>query len=148
MPFFRDAYNYAKKNNIIFGIIFTDLIAFIAYLFSNGVSFIVLGDIHMLFGSILGVYFSLKYRKQNQSPLLYGILVGLVGTFFSALTLTLFQWTYILNINFSIFYIYIIPAIIIGPLVGAIFGLIFRIKEKDIDKSSIDEEFFKDLEED
>jgi len=146
MPFFRNTYNYAKEHNIIFGIIFSDLTAFIAYFLSYGVSFVVLGDIHMLFGAILGVYFSLKYKKSKRSPLIIGIFVGIAGTFFTTLTLTIFQWAYSLKINSYWFFTYLIPAVVIGPIVGAILGLIFKIKQKNNDDSSLDDEFLRSLE--
>jgi len=146
MPFFKDFYEYAKRSSIIFGIFFNDIITFISYIISLGAYFITPGDIQMLFGVILGVIFSLKYRKPHQSPLLYGIFVGIMGTFLSAFTLSLFQMAYIMKLDLVIFIVYLFPAIIIGPLIGAIIGLIYKIKQKRTNNSSIDEDFYNSLE--
>jgi len=152
MPFFKKAYLYAKEHHIIFGIIFTDLIAFIAYIVSYGFSITIFdGDIHMTVGAILGVYFAMRYLEKEKSPLTYGIIVGSLGTLFTAITLTLFQWTFNLffigTIDFQLLIFYLIPGFLIGPIIGLIIGIIFRYKDKK-KKSLAADDFYEDLKED
>ena len=151
MPFFKKAFLFAKEHNIIFGIIFTDLIAFIAYIMSYGFSITIFdGDIHMIVGVTIGVYFTMRYLEKDRSPLTYGIIIGFFGTLLTAITLTLFQWTYnwffIGTIDFQLLILYLIPGFLIGPIIGLIIGLIFRYKGKK-EKSLANDDFYENLKE-
>jgi hypothetical protein len=146
MPFIADFYKYAKENSIIFGIIFSNVITFMTYIISFGISVVFFGDIHIFIGTAIGLYFALKYKNPEQSPLLYGILGGVVSSILSAFTLTLFQWAYIFMIIIEVFFIYLIPAIIIGPILGIIFGIYFWRKEAGKDEET-DSEFWESLKE-
>jgi hypothetical protein len=126
-------YNKAKQWNILAGIIISDLIALIAFvIFPSGI--ILLGDLQMGIGVIIGTRFALKNLKQNQTPLKYGIIASLGGALLSATSLSVFEWTISLisviirNLLFSIIFSFVLEALIIGFFIGMIEGLYFRSK--------------------
>ncbi|MFX1315936.1 MAG: hypothetical protein ACFE9T_08740 [Promethearchaeota archaeon] len=111
-------------------------------------------DLQILIGSIVGVRFALKNRKEEQPPLKYGIIVGLGGGVLSAVLIGFFEWI-ILSINFEFNYfaliyitgIYLIAGIVIGLIMGALISMILSSKElrRLEEEEHIDEDFFKDL---
>jgi predicted membrane protein len=143
MPFIAEFFDYIKKHNIIFGIFITDVIVFISYLVSFGARFYFMGDIQFLVGNLIGVYFALRFRKPHQSPLKYGLLVGIIGSLISIITLTLFQWSYALKISIEILIAFLIPGIIIGTLMGFIIGYIFKLRSKKKEPLASDDFFDK-----
>ncbi|MFX1571540.1 MAG: hypothetical protein ACFFB0_02245 [Promethearchaeota archaeon] len=151
IPFIANLYQYAKENNLLAGMIITDLIAFIAFLiFPAGIFFS--GDLQMIIGSLLGVYFSLSHKKQGQSEIVTGLTVGITGTIFTAISLSFFEWMiYAQNSPISLFFviiIFFIEAIVIGLAVGILLGFLFARKKRGIivDKET-DEKFFESLKE-
>lgn len=146
-------YDKAKEKNIFSGIIIVDLIAFISYtIFPFGLFFY--GDIHMILGVLLGVYFGLSNKKKHQLELKLGVVIGFMGSFLAAISMTMFEWVSFtvsqgLSIIAFLFYfsVFIIEAILIGLIVGILLGLYFRRKNRRIIlESEIDEDFYKSLE--
>ncbi len=126
-------YNKAKQENILAGIIISDLIAFISYvIFPAGIIFY--GDFQMIIGVIIGTRFALKNLKTFQSPLKYGILAALGGTILSAISMSIYDWTIFslgTGIENSLLYIilfYLLEALIIGLFIGLVQGLYYRSK--------------------
>lgn len=154
MSVISNLYGKAKEKNILAGIIIGDLIAFIAYLiFPSG--FVFFGDIHMIIGVSMGVHFGLSYKKETQSYIKLGLLIGLLGALFAGISMAFFEWTlYIFRIAFSLtsllFFIglFIIEAFIIGLPIGGMFGLYFNAKRSSIpQRSKREEDFYRSLEE-
>jgi hypothetical protein len=154
MPSISEIYEKAKEKNLLSGIIIADLIAFISYLlFPSGILFF--GDLHMIIGVSIGVYFGLKNKKKEDSEMKTGLIIGVFGAFLTAISMSLFEW--ILYITFSgfsvtalLFYLiwFVLEALIIGLVISLIFALYFRIKRKKIIiGSKVDENFYKSLEE-
>lgn len=123
--------------------IIIDLIAFISYLIiPSGVVYF--GDIQMILGCIVGVRFTLKNIKPNQSFFIYGIIVGLGGSLMTGISLTMFDWVYYSeSSSFSLFMLlivfefYFIEAIVIGLTVGSIVGAYYHHKSKIRIESSL-----------
>lgn len=145
-----------KSNNILSGIIISDLISFISYLIiPSGLLF--LGDFHILIGVLWGTYFAVKYLKTKRNYIKNGIKLGLISSYISALSIFFFEIPFILSIyTFSITLIIIvlsffsIEAIIIGIIVGLIIGYYFYTKEgggKDHQQNTAESEFYNSLKE-
>jgi len=133
-------------------LIIIDLIAFISYIiFPSGIVYF--GDIQMILGCIVGIRFTLKNIKPNQSFFIQGIIVGLGGSILTGISLTIFDWVVFLeNLRFSLimllitFELYFIEAIIIGLALGSLVGGYFNYKSNiHIESSSKDEEFLDSL---
>ena len=128
--------------------IIIDLIAFISYLiFPSGVVYF--GDIQMILGCIVGVRFTLKNIKPNQSFFIHGIMVGLGGSIMTGISFTMFDWVYfsvsLLNV-IIIFEFYFIEAIIIGLVLGCFVGAYYNYKNNIRGElSSKDEDILKSL---
>ncbi len=155
MPSISDIYKKAKEKNILAGILIIDLISFISYiLFPSGILFF--GDLHLIIGISFGVYFGLSNKKKGDSEMKTGLLVGFLGAFLAAISMSLFEWIlFITSYGFLItallfFFLpyFIIEASIIGLLLSLVFALYFRNKRKKvIIGSKMDEKLYKSLEE-
>ena len=154
MPTISNLYDKAKERNILSGIIISDLIAFFAYLiYPSG--FVFFGDFHMVIGTGIGVYFGLSNKKEMQSYVKTGLIIGLLGALFSGISIAFFEWTiYIIRISFSLttlflfIGVFILEALIIGIPIGSIFGLYFKSKGKSAPRTNQrEEEFYRSLEE-
>jgi hypothetical protein len=149
-----EIYNKAKEKNILSGIIIADLITFISYLiFPSGIIFF--GDLHMIIGVSIGIYFGLSNKKKKDSEMKTSLFIGFFGALFAGISMSFFEWIlYITSYRFSIiallFFIIVftIEALIIGLPISLVFGLYFKKKRKRmVSVSKVDEEFYKSLEE-
>ena len=138
IPFIQDLYEKSKEHNVFSGIIIFDLIAFIAYLI-NPISFFFLGDLHVLFGAIVGVILALKARKVGDNPIHIGLIVGFFGAFLSAISIIIFHFFvfvlpkpgFDLYLTLSLFFEIFIVATIIGIMIGGMMGLYISHKERE-----------------
>lgn len=153
MPWVNKLYETAKKRNFLAGIIIFILISFVSYLLSAGVSILFYGDIQFIVGALFGIYFSLKYQKSKYSPILYGLIVGVLGGIFAALSIVFFEWMYYSISNgfqlgslIFLFSNFSIIGLIIGAIIGLIFGYFFVRKRTKSKLTSKDEKLFEDLE--
>lgn len=111
--------------------------AFIAYLI-NPIPFFFLGDLHVLFGAIVGVILALKARKIDENPLHTGLLVGFFGAFLSVISIMIYLFFvfvlpnhgFDLNLTLSLFFEIFIVATIIGIMVGGLMGLYISYKDR------------------
>lgn len=116
-------------------------------MFLNFWGILLFRDVDFLLGSIIGVIFALKNRKPEQSPLIIGIMVGIVGGSLSAIPPTL----YICILSqrsivwcFLCFEVLIITGLVVGSIVGLLFGYIYKKKDNKT-KYSMEDEFYKDF---
>jgi hypothetical protein len=134
-----EIYEEVKKKNLISGIIIAGLISFFFYLFLP-YRVVFSGDIQMIIGLIIGVYFALKnkrnYLKLN-SEIKTGLLVGILGGLLSAISIGLYQWIVIISIYgfliISLLYsltVLIIEGLVLGLAVGYLIGFYFDRKSK------------------
>ncbi|MFW9941588.1 MAG: hypothetical protein ACFFFT_11150 [Candidatus Thorarchaeota archaeon] len=154
ISFIANLYETAKEKNILTGLIIIDLIAFISYIiYPAGFLPILQGDIQMVIGCIVGVRFALKNIKSNQYYIKHGIIVGLGGTMLSAISMTIFDWIILSGIEeispppfIVLFSLFLIEALIIGLLIGVIFGSYYSYKNRTPPEiSSKEEEFYESL---
>ncbi len=143
---------------IIFGFyLITSIISF-------GVGFFILpglflfADIQFAIGTVIGVFYFLKRRRQNQSILLYSILVGIIGGIIAAFLIAGYQAIILIVsaslgflVNVSDFIGYILYGLISGVFIGFLIGVIIavyymyrEVKDESPQKKEEDE-FFKDL---
>ena len=119
--------------------------------FSTG--FFVIGDYQFLLGALIGVYFTLKNLKIEQSILKFGAITGICGGFLSSLFIAIYEWVLISSIigaNIPTLLLYIgficLTGIPLGLLVGAFIGAYYMYNEmKEEKKEHFDDDFFKDL---
>jgi len=132
---------------IIYSILIFILITFISIMILNFWGLLLFRDIDFLLGSIISVIFALKKRKPDQSPLKIGIMVGIIGGFFSTIAPTIFICAvYQLSINWYFIYLAILSltGLVIGSIVGLLIG--YYYKKKDVKaKYSMDDEFYQGL---
>ncbi len=140
IPFIANLYSKAKGNNVISGIIIFDIIAFPSYVV-NPISFYYAGDIDLIFGGIVALLFALKNRKEHQTALKIGFIVGVFGAILSAVSISVFEWIFfIVVIGFSFAYFlsllvtFLLIAIPIGLVLGLIIGYIYKRKNRKSSK--------------
>lgn len=139
----------ARDRNILSGLLLIDVIAFISYLiFPAGIFY--RGDVQMTIGCIIGTRFALKNIKPNQSYLITGLVVGLCGSILTGVSLSLFDLMLFLPSLFIvliIFELYLLEAIIVGIVIGGIFGGYYSYsKKKKSKESEREQKFYKSLE--
>ena len=125
---------YVKKNNMLFGILIIALVTSIFFIIIP-TGFFFTGDIHLLIGTLVGEYFTFKTRKETQSFIKLGVIVGAAGAFLALILDALFFWiAYLIPGGYEYllyFFLYLavssgIIYIMIGIIVGLLFGISFR----------------------
>jgi len=124
---------FFQKYNVFIGIIVCVLLASIS-LTILPFGFLFLGDIYIGLGCFFGLYITFKYKKESQSHIKTGLIVGLTGSVlslvFSSILLTL---VYGADIVLSFAFIFVNSGIIyisIGLILGYAFGYYNKKKEQ------------------
>jgi len=82
---------FVQRYNMMIGILFCALLTSIVFLiFPMG--FFFMADIYLVIGGGIGLYFTLKNRKESQSHIKTGIIVGLIGSVLSLFLIVFFDW--------------------------------------------------------
>lgn len=130
---------FAQRNNMMIGILicaFTTSVLFI--LIPSGIFF--MADIFLVVGCCIGLYLTFNNRKESQSHIKTGIIVGIIGSVLSLLLISLFDWiiysvrygfdfllfleyTLSLILYFGIFYV------AVGAILGYLFGSYYKKRE-------------------
>jgi len=99
-----------------------------------------MADIYLVIGGGIGLYLTFKNIKESQSHIKTGIIVGLTGSVLSLFLIGFFDWIYysvyygfdlILFLNY-ILYIFVVNGImyvLVGIILGYIFGYLYSNKE-------------------
>lgn len=130
---------FFQKYNITIGVLLSGLITSIFFMVVP-TGFFFLGDILLVIGSCIGLYFTFKKRKENQLHIKTGVIVGLVGSVLSLVLIGLFTWIlysveygfnfiFLLDLLVFLFLSYGIMYVIVGIILGYIFGYTFRNKD-------------------
>jgi len=130
---------FAKRYNMVIGVLLSGLITSIFFLILP-IGFFFLGDILLVIGSCIGLYFTFKKRKDSQLHIKTGVIVGLVGSVLSLMLIGLFNWIwssigyefdfiFLLNILVYLFVNNGIIYVVVGIILGYIFGNTFRKKD-------------------
>ena len=141
---------FVQKNNMLVGIlicalftsiIFEILYYFLGFLFNlSFLGIVFLADIYLIIGNCVGLYVTFKNRKETQSHIKTGLIVGLVGSFLSLFLIGLIDWiifTFIVGFNLFLFleyflyllYFYGIFYILVGLILGYLFGNRYKKRE-------------------
>ncbi|MFW9952764.1 MAG: hypothetical protein ACFFKA_21800 [Candidatus Thorarchaeota archaeon] len=135
-----------QRHNMMIGILVCALLTSILFIIMLPFGFLYVEYILLIVGNFFGLYLTFKYRKELQSPIKTGIIVGLTGSVLALFLMSLFYWILIsvaYGFDFILFLIYIliffgyygIIYVLIGIIVGYLFGNYYRKKE-DIDRES------------
>jgi len=128
---------FFQKYNVLIGIFicafFPSIFLTIGFYFYIG--FIFLGDLYVILGNFFGLFITFKYRKESQSHIKTGLIVGLIGSVLSLiLSSILLALVYGADIVFSFLFIITYAGIywiFIGLIMGYVFGYYNRKKEQE-----------------
>ena len=131
---------FAQRYNMVIGVLLSVLITNIMFLIlPTGIFF--MGDTLLVIGDCIGLYFTFRYRKESESHIKTGIIVGLAGSVLSLLLISCFDWifyiipligfdfilflqyTLMLFVYFGIFYV------LVGITLGYLFGNYYKKRE-------------------
>lgn len=130
---------FAQRYNMIIGVLLSGLITSIFFMVLP-TGFFFLGDILLVIGSCIGLYFTFKKRKDTQLHIKTGVTVGLVGSVLSLILIGLFNWI-LYSIDYGFDFIFLLDLlvylfvsngimyVIVGIILGYIFGNSFRKKD-------------------
>ena len=146
----------ARENNIQSGIILFSIITFVIYLLTSWIysGYLTFADLQFTIGAIIGVRFALINRNEKQSPLKYGIIVGVSGGALASVFISFYEWiiySIVREFNIVVLFVYLgyvlIAGLVIGLIIGALTSVIISSKElkRLEDEENVDEDFFKDL---
>ncbi len=131
---------FAQRYNMLIGVLLSVLITNVLFLILP-TGFFFIGDIILVIGSCIGLFFTFKYRNEYQSHIKTGVIVGLVSSILSLLligfvdwiiyfipvygadVLLLLQYLLFLLMNYGIMYA------IVGVILGYLFGNHYKKKE-------------------
>ena len=82
---------FAQRYNMIIGVLICALLTSILFLIMPFFGLFIVADVFLVVGCCIGLYFTFKNRKELQSHIEMGIVVGFVGSFFSLLLITFFN---------------------------------------------------------
>jgi len=123
---------FAQRYNMAIGVLLSILITNVLFLILPR-GFFFRGDIILVIGSCIGLFFTFKYRKESQLHIKTGVIVGITSSILSLLLISFVEWIfytiyiYRIDIFFLLFYIldYILNLSIMYVIVGAILGYLF-----------------------
>jgi hypothetical protein len=123
---------FFQKYNVFIGIIVCVLLTSIS-LTILPFRLLFLGDIYIVLGCFFGLYITFKYKKESQSHIKTGLIVGLIGSVLSLiLSSILLALVYGADIVISFVFIFWESGIIfvfIGLILGYVFGYYYRKKD-------------------
>lgn len=137
---------FAQRYNMTIGVLICALLTNVLFLILP-IGIVVIADIFLVIGSCTGLYFTFKYRKESQSHIKTGIIVGLTGSVLSLLLISCFDWIFylipvygfdfilFLEYTLILFVYYGIIFAIVGIILGYIFGSVYR-KRESVDKET------------
>ena len=135
----EDYSGFLQKYNMLIGVLLSGLITSIFFMILPA-GFFFLGDILLVIGSCIGLYFTFKKRKESQLHIKTGVIVGLVGSVLSLFLIGLFNWIWY-SIGYGFEFIYLLDLllylfvsngiiyVIVGVILGYLFGHTFRNKD-------------------
>jgi hypothetical protein len=144
--------------NVLSGIILFPIGTLISYIVTLRGYFYFPGDIQFVIGAFVGTIFSLSFKREEQSPIKIGIVVGLIGGALSVLVLAFFNWIYsiiLFEFNVVVFLYAVsrmgIQGLVIGVLIGLLMGVwywrrdLVKKTEKKSGEKLVDDDFFEKL---
>ena len=131
---------FAQRYNMAIGVLLSVLITNILFLILP-TGFFFMGDIILVIGGCIGLFFTFKYRNEYQSHIKTGVIVGLTSSILSLLVIGFFDWIFflipvygadvLLLLQYLLFLLvnYTIMYVIVGVIIGYLFGNHYKKKE-------------------
>jgi len=131
---------FAQRYNMAIGVLLSVLITNILFLILPR-GFFFPGDIVLVIGSCIGLFFTFKYRKESQLHIKTGVIVGITSSILSLLLIGFVEWIFysISVYRFDILFLLIhllnlmmnlsIMYVIVGAILGYLFGNHYKKKE-------------------
>jgi len=124
--------DFAQRYNILLGIIICGILAAI-YSLVLQIGVVALGDIFLVVCCCVGLFVTFENRKESQSHLKTGIIVGLAGSILSLVLIALgFSLVYMIDFISMLIIVFLNNGIIfifVGLIVGYLFGNYYRKRE-------------------
>ncbi|MHA1105494.1 MAG: hypothetical protein ACTSPN_07195 [Promethearchaeota archaeon] len=132
---FESYSGFAQRYNMLIGIIICALFTSILFLILP-YGYIFLADIYLVIGCCIGLYFTFKNKKESQSYIKTGIIVGLIGSVLSLISIGIL-YSLVYGPDFILFlqlilFLFLnngIMYVVVGIILGYIFGYLYRNKE-------------------
>ena len=130
-----------QRYNMMTGVLLCAFSTSILFLILPIIGIFFMADIFLVVGNCIGLYFTFRYRKESQSHIKTGIIVGLAGSVLSLLLISCFDWIFFIipaygfNVILLLQYtLYLfgysgIMYILVGIILGYIFGNYYRNRE-------------------
>ena len=137
---------FAQRYSMVIGVLLSVLITNVLFLILP-TGFFFMGDIILIIGSCIGLFFTFKYRKEYQSHIKTGVIVGLTSSILSLLVIGFFDWIFyfisvygfdvLLLLQYQLFLLmnYSILYVLVGVIIGYLFGNHYKKKEDPAKKT-------------
>ena len=137
---------FAQRYNMAIGVLLSVLITNVLFLILP-TGFFFMGDIILIIGGCIGLFFTFKYRNEYQSHIKTGVIVGLTSSILSLLVIGFFDWIFffipvygadVLHLLQNLLFLlvnYAIMYVIVGVIIGYLFGNHYKKKEDPIKKT-------------
>ena len=136
---------FAQRYNMVLGVLLSVLITNILFLILP-TGFFFMGDIILIIGGCIGLYFTFRYKKVFQSHIKTGVIVGLTSSILSLLSIGFFDWMFFLIPEYGVNVILLLQYLlflllnfsIVYAIVGVIMGYFFgsHYKKEDAAKKT------------
>ena len=136
---------FAQRYNMVLGVLLSVLITNILFLILP-TGFFFMGDIILIIGGCIGLYFTFRYKKEFQSHIKTGVIVGLTSSILSLLSIGFFDWMFFLIPEYGVDVILLLRYLlflllnfsIVYAIVGVIMGYFFgsHYKKEDAAKKT------------
>ena len=137
---------FAQRYSMVIGVLLSVLITNVLFLILP-TGFFFMGDIILIIGSYIGLFFTFKYRKEYQSHIKTGVIVGLTSSILSLLLIGFLDWIFylisvygfdvLLLLQYLLFLLmnYSILYVLVGVIMGYLFGNHYKKKEDPAQKT-------------
>jgi hypothetical protein len=137
---------FAQRYSMVIGVLLSVLITNVLFLILP-TGFFFMGDIILIIGGSIGLFFTFKYRKEYQSHIKTGVIVGLTSSILSLLLIGFLDWIFyfisvygfdvLLLLQYLLFLLmnYSILYVLVGVIMGYLFGNHYKKKEDPAKKT-------------
>ena len=137
---------FAQRYSMVIGVLLSVLITNVLFLILP-TGFFFMGDIILIIGSYIGLFFTFKYRKEYQSHIKTGVIVGLTSSILSLLLIGFLDWIFylisvygfdvLLLLQYLLFLLmnYSILYVLVGVIMGYLLGNHYKKKEDPAQKT-------------
>ena len=137
---------FAQRYSMVIGVLLSVLITNVLFLILP-TGFFFDGDIILIIGGSIGLFFTFKYRKEYQSHIKTGVIVGLTSSILSLLLIGFLDWIFylisvygfdvLLLLQYLLFLLmnYSILYVLVGVIMGYLFGNHYKKKEDPAQKT-------------